>query len=115
MKTLPRLCLLLFAALVYSANSGAAPQTNSVAEATNILWSVVGHPGIVTAVVFSPDGRTLATASAVGQTKLWSLAGGGLPRVLNTAPRIVFSPDGTLLASVGGGGPSAQFLNVGSG
>ena len=70
-----------------------------------------GHSGIVTSVVYSPDGQLLASASgfrdrtAPGQVKLWSAATGKEVRSLGGHSRFVsrvrFSPDGKLLASAG--------------
>src|SRR5262249_49837134 len=52
--------------------------------------------------VFSPDGRTLATASADGDITLWNLASHTttvLATGHNHLGRVVFSPDGRLLAA----------------
>jgi WD40 repeat protein len=62
-----------------------------------------GHTGPVTSVVFSPDGRLLASGSHDGCAKLWEAATGR--RVADCTSHtgevtsIVFSPDGRLLAS----------------
>jgi WD40 repeat protein len=57
--------------------------------------------GLVTSVVFSPDGRLLASGSDV--IKLWEVATGSEVRTLTGHTRsvnsVAFSPDGRLLAS----------------
>ncbi|HBL12148.1 MAG TPA: hypothetical protein DD379_12205 [Cyanobacteria bacterium UBA11162] len=62
-----------------------------------------GHTSLVSSVVFSPDGTTLASASFDKTVKLWNLDG-ELLKTLNH-PNFVsdvrFSPDGKLLASAG--------------
>ena len=63
-----------------------------------------GYPGMVTSVVFSPDGKRLATASGDATARVWDaqtcqellslkLKGGG--------SSVAFSPDGKRLASAG--------------
>jgi WD40 repeat protein len=36
---------------------------------------VAGHTAIVTSVAFSPDGKTLATATVANTARLWTLPG----------------------------------------
>jgi WD40 repeat protein len=71
----------------------------------DLLWLGGGHIG-VNAVAVSPDGGTLATASATDNTvKLWQVANGHLVRTINAAyaavNAVAWSPDGTHLASGG--------------
>ncbi len=64
-----------------------------------------GHANYINSVAFSPDGKTLATASADHDVKLWDTATskethslGGHTEVVS---QVVFSPDGRILASSG--------------
>ncbi|MET3422840.1 WD40 repeat protein [Actinoplanes tereljensis] len=65
----------------------------------------VGHQGNTTAVVFSPDGRLLATASFDETVRVWDLAAGRTVRSLFTdvisSQVLAFSPDSRLLATAG--------------
>ncbi len=78
------------------------------------LWRVshdealtLSHPGSVTSVAFSADGRTLATGGEHHQgVKLWDVATGAEVSTLRWHPSYVsavaFSPDGGRLAAAGG-------------
>jgi WD40 repeat protein len=70
---------------------------------------LTGHRGLVVALAYSPDGRTLASASADGTARLWDLNTGKLTATLQSpaarAYCVAFSPDGKTLA-VGYGGPN---------
>jgi WD40 repeat protein/flagellar biosynthesis GTPase FlhF len=68
------------------------------------------HQGAVNSVAFSPNGQLIATGSADGTARLWSVAGGLLLASFQheTGARgkavqyVAFSPDGTRLLTVGG-------------
>jgi WD40 repeat protein len=58
------------------------------------------------AVMFNPQGRTLATASADGEVRLWDVAtqqqvGAALDAGPGTVTGVAFTPDGKTLATAG--------------
>src|SRR5437868_4101399 len=61
----------------------------------------VGHSGGITALAYSPDGKTLATAAAAGTgVQLWVVADGQLQGTLQgAAGPVAVSPDGQTLAT----------------
>ncbi|UCG02519.1 MAG: WD40 repeat domain-containing protein [Candidatus Heimdallarchaeota archaeon] len=68
---------------------------------------LIGQPGSIHSVVFSPDERIVASGSTDGNIKLWDvITGDELPLDLTghrkTVNSLAFSPDGTILASGSG-------------
>lgn len=67
-----------------------------------------GHRSTVYQFAFSPDSRTLATASADGTAKLWDVVAGSLRATLagheKRVNKVVFAPDGRRLATADRGG-----------
>ncbi|KAF2456580.1 hypothetical protein BDY21DRAFT_287791, partial [Lineolata rhizophorae] len=62
-----------------------------------------GHAGVVSAVVFSPDGQLVASASYDATVRVWEVATGSCRSVLEGhtgwVKAVAFSPDGQLVAS----------------
>jgi WD40 repeat protein len=67
------------------------------------LAAIDGHKGVIMAIAFSPDGKTLATASLDHTVKLWSVTIGQEVATLKghrgPVSGLAFSHDGTLLVS----------------
>jgi WD40 repeat protein/tRNA A-37 threonylcarbamoyl transferase component Bud32 len=70
------------------------------------LLTLEGHTREVTCVVFSPDGKRLASASSDQTVKIWDVQTGELALTLSGAAgnilSVAFSPDGKQLASASG-------------
>jgi WD40 repeat protein len=71
------------------------------------------HAGLVTSTLFSPDGRTLATAGADGTIALWDVATRkpiGTPVTVEPDSNITaaFSPDGSHLFAVSTSGEGVR-------
>jgi WD40 repeat protein len=110
--TLVRQLFLLFALFCFAElwNWGIAePRPASVASSSvgpKIVWEnavQTGHSGRVNSVLFSTDGRLLASVGADSEIKLWRAADGELLNTLKqdvgALHNIAFSPDGKMLAS----------------
>ncbi len=77
----------------------------SALEKNPSFESLRGHTGPVISVTWSPDGKTLASASGDNTIRLWDPASGKTLRTLigHTGPiwSVTWSPDGKMLASAG--------------
>ncbi|MGK4001492.1 AAA-like domain-containing protein [Sorangium sp. So ce1036] len=94
-----------------AARASGRPAGPTVVQALgDVVWGpavgqevLVGHGGAVLDAAFSPDGRSVVTASADGTAQRWPLDGGGAPIALRGhalgVVAVSFSPDGSRLAT----------------
>ncbi len=85
-------------------------QTSQLRLDTVKLWNLSGqemttlkgHRGYVLSVVFSPDGKTIATGSSDSTMKLWNLNGQEMTTLKGhsgSVNSVAFSPDGKTIAT----------------
>jgi WD40 repeat protein len=106
LTTLARLCL----GLGLCAQAGLSQQPELVPQ--------TGHSGEAQAVAFSPDGRTLASASMDDSIKIWDAATGREVRTIlghrGWVLSLAFTPDGATLIS-GSQDDTIRFWDVATG
>src|SRR5437868_14313467 len=82
---------------------GLLPVSSLSAQEPKLRATLQGHTGEVVSVAFSPDSKTLASASYDGTLKLWEVATGKelatLGEYKGCLGCVAFSPDGKDLAS----------------
>ena len=90
---------------------GLVPVSSLSAQEPKLRATLQGHTNAVVAVAFSPDSKTLASASYDGTLKLWDMTTGKERATLGEYKGclgcVAFSPDGKTLASgaIGSPGP----------
>ncbi len=93
---------------------------------THAEHKVFGHSKLISRLAFAPDGRSFATASFDGSSKLWDIEKFSLLATLDKQDRplasgrtrnvtsVAFSPDGKVLAT-GGGDGTLRFWDAATG
>ncbi len=78
----------------------------STTDAIKRIRKLTGHDDTINQIAWSPDQKTLASASYDNTIKLWDLTTGGVPRTLyghrDWVSSVSWSPDGKYLASASG-------------
>ena len=71
-------------------------------------WQTLsGLPSMCVGLAYSPDGRRLAAADAIGNVAIWNVAGGTLERTVSHGRpvlAIAYGPDGAIVATAGASG-----------
>ena len=97
---------------------GLLPVSLLSAQEAKLRDTLQGHTAAVVSVAFSPDGKTLASASYDGTLRLWEMATGkeraALGEYTGCVGCVAFSPDGKTLASgiIGSPVPFPDLNNV---
>lgn len=94
-------------------------EVNEDQEIIGLKGPLTGHFGHILSIAFSPDGKSLASASTDQAVRLWNLRT-GTSRLFDLGPKtsadsVAFSPDGKILASASFIDYTIRFWKVPSG
>lgn len=91
--------------LIFATTVGLGVHNSPAAEKLLTINKAVGHTGTVTSVAYSPDGKSIASASHDGTVRVWDVATGEETVKFRGhwrgATAAVFSPTGRHIASAG--------------
>lgn len=95
----PELGILLSLHAMHTANTREAEDAlHRAVQASRVRMVLPGHEEGARTVEFSPDGKTIATASGAGEVRVWDLSTG--QELFSLPGRVArYSPDGTRLAT----------------
>ena len=81
----------------------AKPFSNALCYGNDLIATLEGHADFVTSVMYSPDGKTLASGSEDDTIKLWDVSArrniATLRGHIGSVTSVMYSPDGKTLAS----------------